>query len=192
MSKEEKAQQTKEATHAGAEEGATPETKDDATNERTFSQADLDRAVTEASKAIHAKVEAQYQAQNEEAQRKILEEAGKYEDLYRNTAEKLEALETQNARAQYENEARGYLASVGMSAHADALIEGTTSIDALKGRAEAFKASVDKAVEAAVQDRLNTGPPKVPKNTTPKEPVAITDMTDEQYQAWKESEGLRR
>jgi len=55
MSEEAKIAETEEATQAGVETGQDSGTNDDSNNERTFTQKDVDRMVTQASKKIEEK-----------------------------------------------------------------------------------------------------------------------------------------
>lgn len=186
--KEEKQPETKEATQAGAEEGREAETKE-ASKEKTYTQAELDQRITEAGIKSEKRMIEAMELKEAQADQKRLEEAGKYEELYRSKNAETEALKAKNKVAQFNMDARKLVSDLGLANH-DSLIGNTDSLQTVVQRAEQYKADVAKDVEAGILEALNTGKDHVPKTNTNTTDKTVDQLTPEEFKEWKTAQGL--
>ena len=186
MAKEDTQAVTDESTHDGDATAQDADTNDAQAPQKQFTQADFDRAVSEASiKAEHNMIAKQELAQAQ-AEQKRLEEAGKHEELYQNANAELERLKAQNKENQFKLDAQKALRERGLAEH-DSFIGNTNSIEEVVQRAERFKSDVSSAVEAEVRERLGTGVGHVPKQNTNTAEKTIEDMTPEEWRSYKKN-----
>jgi hypothetical protein len=183
MSEKDKQDQTNAETQAGSKEGDQANTENDNV-EPKFSQADLDRAVTAASQKIAEKAEAQRQQDKADLEREKLEAEGKHKELYDLAQAELEAERKKNAANAFKVSANKVLNDMGLGEHAEVLMAGQSDLTQLTEKAQAFKETVDRAVSNGVQERLDTGKSKIPKNTNTETPT-LSNMTAEQWTAYK-------
>lgn len=156
----------KEGQQAGGEQKGS--------EERIYTQADVDRRVTQAMKT----------AEEKKAREIALAEAkakGDMESLYNQTRTELETVKEQVER---ERAIREH----GLADFADAL--GSVPASRIPEIGKAMKTAAEKRAEDLVRERLKGGSAgQVPG--TPGAKKAIKDMTPEEYKAWKQANHIQ-
>ena len=195
MADEETQAATEEVTHDGAETGQQADTNEATQEEQAaFTPAELqkevDRRVSQAMIKAEEKRQAELEKQAREQEKLNALKEGEFEKAFKMTQAKLDQLEAELQSKEYKNDAHTTLVKLGMSHYADVLIPGTSTIDELIQRAEAFKRGMQEAAEQEVKKKLDTGPSRTPDNVTPPTPKPLDQMDKEEFIEWKRQNKL--
>jgi len=139
----------------------------------TYTQADLDRAISKALETREAKLRAEMETRQ-------LEEAGKHKQLY-------EALKAEQAAANLRAGTLDVLNRHGLGGLADAFNGDLSTVDGRAALAEAVKANIAPLVEAEVARRLGSTPPPAAGSVAAKQPH---EMTPDEYRAFKQTHNI--
>ena len=194
MAEEETQAATEEATHDGAETEQQADTNKATEEQRAFTaeelQSEVDRRVAQAMKTAEERRQAELEKQQREQEKINALKEGEFEKAFKMTQAKLDQLEAELQSKEYKNDAHATLVKLGMSHYSDVLIPGTSTIDELIQRAEAFKRGMQEAAEQEVRKKLDTGPSRAPENVTPPPVKALSEMSKEEFIEWKRENKL--
>jgi len=172
-------------TQNGGDGSETQEPINGNEDQTLLTQSEVDSRVSQALKTSSAKLKAQFErdlaAAKESADRKALEDKEEYKTLYENERQTKERLEL--SKQTYDA-----LASQKLGDLIPVFESDLSSIDGRKTAAEHMKSIIDKRVEEEVSRRLKT--PAPPLDKEPARPKPITEMTPEEYKAYKKERGL--
>lgn len=153
---------------------ASPAQGDEAPG-KTYTQAELDRAVTAAIKAREKHVVA-------EQQRKHAEETQNYKTLYETAQAEKDALAL---RA----DTRDMLHEQGLGELAQVFDADLGTLDGRKAATKAITKMIAARVDAAIKERLKSAPPPSSDSAAP--PKSVATMTPDEYKAWRATQGIR-
>lgn len=137
----------------GTNGGATQES---APVEKTFTQTDIDRIVTERLAKERTKSEAAVKRAQEEADRKAAEQQGQYEQLYKDAQAKLDAAEARAKALELAGLQRQVADKVGLPAALAERLRGDTLED-LEADAKAVLASIPKPAAPNLNNEAGAG-----------------------------------
>lgn len=191
MAEEDTQTATAEATEqSGAAQAHDAETNDAATSEPVFTQADIDRRVTEALKTYQANQDARAESLKREQEQINAIKEGEFEKALHMVQSELDALKAETRSNEYKVRAHEVLRELNLAQFADVLIPGTNDTEELISRAKAFQDGIQRGIESEVKRKLDTGAQRVPENTKAPEPKRLDEMTPEEFIDWKKSNGL--
>ena len=192
---DETAKATGETTaSAGADTGAkagADSTKEKETQEKTYSQSDLDRVVSKMYERIKAEKDAEVEAERKRLEEEKLIADKKFKDLAENKTAELEALKAEVAAKKFEAEARAKLGDLELSDLAPLVLTRHDTIDDIAKTGTALKELIDKKVQDGINAAMDTGHRSVGSaavDTTKKKP---SEMTAEEWTAEKKRLGLQ-
>jgi hypothetical protein len=176
---------TGDSTGTGKGQGAADATVEGEKDKgpATYTQADVDRRVTEAlqkrEQKLREELDSRQKADREKAEREKAEAEGKFKELY-------ERAEREKAAVELRIQTRDALAEKGLAELAPVFEADLSSLDARLKIAEDLKKRIDKIVEAQVLKRLETptqgkGSPSAPGGKLTVE--QIERMTQAEYEA---------
>lgn len=157
---------------------------------RAYTQSDVDSIVDKVKSRLEAEAAAKINAAKSEEEEKRLAEQGKFKELAEKTQTELERLKADKARQEFVESARAKLAEDNLTEFADVLLVSAETLEEVTQSASTLKSLVDAAVEARVNERLNTGP-RAAVSSAAGEPMTPDQMTPEQWQDYKKAHGIR-
>jgi len=178
------ADDTATGTEQGQQETAgTEQGQQTAETTKTFTQADVDRRVTEAIKTNEEKVAARVKAEYDQrlADEKLKAE-GKYDELIAQIQQREESEKL--TRRTY-----GFLKEKGLTHVADVFDHDTSTFEGRQKVAEFIDAQIKAGIEAGVAEKLKT--PETPGSNTPPEEKPLVEMSAEEFAAWKKAKGIQ-
>lgn len=192
---------TPEATNAatdagdasGANSGQSAATEQATEAQETYTkeqlQAEVDRRVRSAMDKAEAKRIAELEEQQRQQEKMAAIKDGEFETAFKQTQAELDQLRSELQAKDYKAEAQGVLIKLGLSHFGDVLIPGTSTIDELLQRAEAFKKGMAEGVEQQVKEKLQT-PIAPPTNAEPVKQKSLLEMSNDEFREWKRQKGL--
>jgi hypothetical protein len=144
------------ADATGTNGGEQQPTQQSPAAEKTFTQADIDRIVTERLAKERTKSEAAVKKAQEDAARKQAEEQGKYEQLYKETQAKLEQAEARTRAAELATLRRQVADKIGLPATLAERLHGETAED-LEADAKTLLASLPKPAAPNLNNEPGAG-----------------------------------
>lgn len=138
-------------------EGGDSSGSEQSKEEAKFSQSDLDRAISKAHEAWARKHQEELEVAQREAEKKRLEEQGKYQELYEKREQELARLQSELKAKQFREEAHAALSELELAPFSEVLLSPRESVEDIRKVGKVLKASFDAAVEAEVLKRLDTG-----------------------------------
>lgn len=159
----------------------TPETKQatqtqtDPNAGKSFTQAELDQAVTRALETRERNLKAEFEA-------KSAEEKGEFKKLY-------ESEKQRNARLELDRETSKLLADSGLTNLSSVFEAEVSTLDGRKAAVKSLKAAIETEVEKRVADKLKTTTP--PKGAADGAGKKVSEMTPEEYKVHRETLGIR-
>lgn len=148
---------------APADAQETPEqeaSKADATEDRTYSQAEIDRRVTDALKKAEDKANAKIAAERERLEQEKLAEQGEFKKLHETTKAKLEELQATLATKEQREQVSAALREAGLSEFEPILVAERSNPDDFVAAGKSLQETMKTLVDAEVARRLETGPTK--------------------------------
>lgn len=143
----------------------------------TYTQADLDRAITKAISTREQKLRSELDQQKSELEKKQLVEQEKYRELY-------EQAESERRQYQLQQETASTLSEMNLPNLLPVFSQDHGSIEGRVETAKTIKALIDAEVDRRVADRIKTPPAPRGQAAAPK---SVNQMTPDEYRDWKKS-----
>lgn len=149
---------TADKAGAGTVADAGAQQSEKAREERTYTQADLDRIADKIAERHRKEAEAAVQAATTEAEKKRLEEQGKWQEVAEKERAEKEALLADKRHNDFLARAREKLNEKQLSKFESVLFTPADTVEKVAEKAAAIDKMIAEEVDVRVTARLNTGP----------------------------------